>query len=157
MDIRLARNHKRNSDFPGSISFLQAVEEITKDGNVTFVENLSQIRGDYDVAIVAYGEPPYAEYAGDRRDLNFAGTKHLTHLKLLKEANIPTVSLFFTGRPLWMTKEINLSDAFMVAWLPGTESRGMTDVMFTAEDGKVNYDVKGRLPFSWPKPHIKQT
>ena len=100
---------------------------------------------------MAYGEPPYAEYAGDRRDLNFAGTKHLTHLKLLKEANIPTVSLFFTGRPLWMTKEINLSDAFMVAWLPGTESRGMTDVMFTAEDGKVNYDVKGRLPFSWPK------
>ena len=48
-----------------------------------------------------------------------------------------------------MTKEINLSDAFMVAWLPGTESRGMTDVIFTAEDGKVNYDVKGRLPFSW--------
>ena len=84
----------RNSDFPGSISFLQAVEEIAEDGNVTFVENLSQIRGDYDVAIVAYGEPPYAEYAGDRRDLNFAGTKHLTHLKLLKEANIPTVSLF---------------------------------------------------------------
>ena len=141
----------RNSDFPGSISFLQAVEEISKDGNVTFVENLSQIRGDYDIAIVAYGEPPYAEYAGDRRDLNFASTKHLTHLKLLKEANIPTVSLFFTGRPLWMTKEINLSDAFMVAWLPGTESRGMTDVMFAAEDGKVNYDVKGRLPFSWPK------
>ena len=106
----------RNSDFPGSITFLQAVEEIAKDGNVTFVENLSEIRGEYDVAIVAYGEPPYAEYAGDRRDLNFAGTKHLTHLKLLKEANIPTVSLFFTGRPLWMTKKLTY---LMHLWLHG--------------------------------------
>ena len=80
VDAFMDQVKERNSHEP---EFLQAVEEITEDGNVTFVENLSQIRGDYDVAIVAYGEPPYAEYAGDRRDLNFAGTKHLTHLKLL--------------------------------------------------------------------------
>ncbi len=70
-------------------------------------------------------KPPYAEYAGDRRDLNFAGTKHLNHLKLLKKQTYQQCPLF-TGRPL-DDKEINLSDAFMVAWLPGTESRWYDD------------------------------
>ena len=50
-----------------------------------------------------------------------------------------------------MTKEINLSDAFIAAWLPGTESRGMTDVIFRNSDDEVNYDFTGKLPFSWPK------
>ena len=54
-----------------------------------------------------------------------------------------------TGRPLWVTREINLSDSFVVAWLPGTESRGMTDVLF--HDGKNDYDFSGKLPFSWPR------
>ena len=74
-----------------------------------------------------------------------------TLLQKLSKKGIPTVSVFFSGRPLWMTKEINLSDAFIAAWLPGTESRGMTDVIFRNSDDEVNYDFTGKLPFSWPK------
>ena len=99
--------------------------------------------------MVVYGEQPYAEGVGDRQNLNFNGTRHISALNLLKEKEIPTVSIFMTGRPLWVTKEINLSDSFVVAWLPGTESRGITDVIF--HDGKSDYDFSGKLPFSWPR------
>ena len=65
-----------------------------------------------------YGEQPYAEGVGDRQNLNFDGSRHISALNTLREKEIPTVSIFLTGRPLWVTREINLSDSFVVAWLP---------------------------------------
>ncbi len=141
--------NNQNKDFPGSITFLEALIESVGKENVDFVEYLNDVKKDYDVAIVAYGEQPYAEGVGDRSNLNLASKRHLDYLELLKKKNIPTISLFFTGRPLWMTREINLSDSFVVAWLPGTESRGMTDVL--VKDDENNFDFVGKLPFSWPK------
>ena len=142
--------NNQNKDFPNSITFLDALKEEIGAENVTHVQFLNNVNAeDYDLAIVAYGEQPYAEGVGDRSNLNFSSKRHIAFLELLAENKIPTVSLFFTGRPLWITKEINLSDAFVVAWLPGTESRGMTDVMVNSD--KTNYDFTGKLPFSWPK------
>ena len=142
--------NNQNKDFPNSITFLDALKEEIGAENVTHVQFLNNVNAeDYDLAIVAYGEQPYAEGVGDRSNLNFSSKRHIAFLELLAENKIPTVSLFFTGRPLWVTKEINLSDAFVVAWLPGTESRGMTDVMVNSD--KTNYDFTGKLPFSWPK------
>ena len=142
--------NNQNKDFPNSITFLDALKEEVGAENVTHVQFLNSVNAeDYDVAIVAYGEQPYAEGVGDRSNLNFSSKRHIAFLELLAENEIPTVSLFFTGRPLWVTKEINLSDAFVVAWLPGTESRGMTDVLVNGD--KTNYDFTGKLPFSWPK------
>jgi len=142
--------NNQNKDFPNSITFLDALKEEVGAENVTHVQFLNSVNAeDYDVAIVAYGEQPYAEGVGDRSNLNFSSKRHIAFLELLAENKIPTVSLFFTGRPLWVTKEINLSDAFVVAWLPGTESRGMTDVLVNGD--KTNYDFTGKLPFSWPK------
>ena len=114
--------NNRNIDFPGSIPFLAALVEKAGRGNVDYVENLTQVNKEYDVAIVVYGEQPYAEGVGDRQNLNFDGSRHISALNLLKQKKIPTVSIFLTGRPLWVTREINLSDSFVVAWLPGTES-----------------------------------
>ena len=142
--------NNQNKDFPNSITFLDALKEEIGAENVTHVQFLNNVNAeDYDLAIVAYGEQPYAEGVGDRSNLNFSSKRHIAFLELLAENKIPTVSLFFTGRPLWVTKEINLSAAFVVAWLPGTESRGMTDVMVNSD--KTNYDFTGKLPFSWPK------
>ena len=143
--------NNENSDFPGSITFLQAIKEIVPAENVTFVNSIGEINEPYDVAIVVYGEQPYAEGVGDRRNLRFAQTRQQIYLQKLSLKDIPIVSVFFSGRPLWMTKEINLSDAFIAAWLPGTESRGMTDVIFRKSDNEINYDFIGKLPFSWPK------
>ncbi|MBH37203.1 MAG: glycosyl hydrolase family 3 [Gammaproteobacteria bacterium] len=143
--------NNENSDFPGSITFLQAVQEIVGKENLTYVKNLDNINESYDAAIVVYGEQPYAEGVGDRRNLRFAQTRQQVFLKKLKTKGIPAVSIFFSGRPLWMTKELNLSEAFIAAWLPGTESRGMTDVIFKKGNNNINYDFIGKLPFSWPK------
>ena len=141
--------NNRNIDFPGSIPFLSALIEKAGQENIDYVENLTQVNNDYDVAIVVYGEQPYAEGVGDRKNLNFDRSRHISALNLLKQKEIPTVSIFLTGRPLWVTREINLSDSFVVAWLPGTESRGMTDVLL--HNGTDDYDFSGKLPFSWPR------
>ncbi len=149
LDWQGANNN--NDDFPGSITFLEALNEVSQ-GSVDFVENIqARETDDYDIAIVAFGEQPYAEGVGDRKNLSFNRTAQIIALEKLKELNIPSVALFFSGRPLWVTREINLSDAFVAAWLPGTESRGMIDVLLKDEGDEINYDIKGRLPFSWPK------
>ena len=99
-----------------------------------------------DVAIVVFGEDPYAEFQGDRADVGFDDTgDHLTLLRRLKAAGIPTVSVFLSGRPLWTNPWINASDAFVAAWLPGSEGGGVADVLV----GKA--DFRGKLPYSWPR------
>jgi beta-glucosidase len=51
---------------------------------------------------------------------------------------------------MWVNPEINASDAFIAAWLPGSEGEGIADVLFRAPDGSVPFDFTGRLAFSWP-------
>ena len=69
----------------------------------------------------------------------------------LKAAGIPVVSVFLSGRALWVNPELNASDAFVAAWLPGSEGAGVADVLFRNEQGEVNKDFKGKLSFSWPR------
>ena len=59
-----------------------------------------------------------------------------------------------TGRPLWLNTEINNSDAFVVAWLPGSEGAGVADVLVADSKGKPRYDFTGRLSFDWPDAEI---
>ena len=101
-----------------------------------------------DVAIVVFGEQPYAEMRGDVRTLEFEpGDKSsLALLKKLKAAGIPTVSVFLSGRPMWVNPELNQSDAFVAAWYPGTEGGGIADVLIGGKR-----DFSGKLAFSWPK------
>ena len=61
------------------------------------------------------------------------------------------VSVFLSGRPLWVNPELNASDAFVAAWLPGTEGGGVADVLVAGADGKSRHDFHGRLSFSWPR------
>lgn len=105
-----------------------------------------------DTAIIVFGEEPYAEFHGDRMDLifEFEGDPNLNILKQLKAEGIPVVSVFISGRPLWVNSHINLSDAFVAAWLPGTEAGGIADVMIASSDNTPQYDFVGQLPFSWP-------
>ncbi len=147
-----------NSDFPGSVTFLQALKEY-ENLEITHKNSLSNLdlNKNYDLVIVAYGEEPYAEGIGDRKNLFYRDSKTLNTLKRLKKNGNRVVSIFFTGRPLWTNEFINLSDAFVVAWLPGTESQGMTDVLVANEDGSVNYDFQGKLPFSWPSDPNQST
>ena len=144
-----------NNSFPGGTSIYEGIQSVVNSAGGT--TRLS-VNGNYsgskpDVAIVVFGELPYAEGAGDLSNIEYqAGYKSdLAMLEELKGQNIPVISIFITGRPLWVNKELNASNAFVAAWLPGSEGAGITDVIFKAANGEINHDFTGKLSFSWPK------
>jgi beta-glucosidase len=142
-----------NSDFPGATSIYQGMAAaVTAAGGQIELSKDASFKQKPDVAVVVYGEEPYAEMQGDTQNLLYKNgdDTDLKLLKQLKAQGIPVVALFITGRPLWLNRELNAADAFMVVWQPGTEGAGVADVIFKAKDGSVPYPVKGKLSFSWP-------
>lgn len=107
-------------------------------------------------AIVVFGEDPYAEFEGDRENLEFSpNDKHdLALLRRLHAQVIPTVAVFLSGRPMWVDPEINAADAFVLAWLPGSEGEGVADLLFS-KLGRATFDFTGRLAFSWPQSAMR--
>ncbi len=105
-----------------------------------------------DVAVVVFGEEPYAEYRGDRSDLVYETTDgaDLALLQSYKARGIPVVAVFLSGRPLWINPHINASDAFVAAWLPGTEGGGVADVLVGDAQGNARHHFTGKLSFTWP-------
>jgi beta-glucosidase len=144
-----------NADFPGATSIGAGLKvAIEAAGGTATLDPSGKMTGPKpDVAIVVFGESPYAEMVGDIPTLEFQpGDKQaLAELKALKARGIPVVSVFISGRPLWVNPEINQSDAFVAAFLPGSEGEGVADVLVARKDGKPNSDFHGRLSFSWPK------
>lgn len=106
-----------------------------------------------DVAVVVFGENPYAEFQGDLQTLAYkpGDDADLALIKRLKADGIPVIAVFLSGRPLWVNREINAADAFVAAWLPGSEGAGIADVLLRGPDGSVQHDFKGKLSFSWPR------
>lgn len=74
----------------------------------------------------------------------------LALLERLRQAGIPLVAVFVTGRVRLVTPEIDAANAFAVAWLPGTEGAGVAEVLFRKPSGEVNFPFTGRLSYSWP-------
>lgn len=140
-----------NSDFPNGESFLTALKREVEGagGTVTFDATGETMPSDADVVIAVYGEDPYAEFQGDVENVDFVPNDFdTTRLDAFKTAGLPVVSVFISGRPLWANPEMNASDAFVAAWLPGSEPAGITDLLFQTQS---DYDFTGRLSFSWPK------
>lgn len=136
----------RPEHFPGATSIFAGVRDVVKAGGGTAELSADgRFAAKPDAAIVVFGEDPYAEFQGDRADLYFDDARgSLDIMKQLKAAGIPVVAVLLSGRPLWVNRHINAADAFVAAWLPGSEGGGVADVLF----GKS--DFKGKLPFSWP-------
>jgi len=148
----------KNSDFPGATSIYAGLKQAVENngGSVELSADDSWVKKP-DVAVVVFGEEPYAEGVGDIESLVYRdGYKaDLDLLKSLKAKNVPVVAVFLTGRPLWMNAELNSSDAFVVAWLPGSEGVGVADVMVADNAGKARYDFTGRLSFDWPNSELE--
>lgn len=142
-------NNHNNDEFPNAISILTGIkEEINKAGGKMIFSENGNTSINADAVIAIYGEDPYAEFQGDRENLDFVPNGFDTEkLKTFKRRGIPVVSVFLSGRPLWTNPEINNSDAFIAAWLPGSEGNGVSDLLFRSE---LSYDFKGRLSYSWP-------
>ncbi|WP_246611017.1 glycoside hydrolase family 3 protein [Aquisediminimonas profunda] len=142
-----------HADFPNGQTIWEAMGAAVRDagGTASLSEN-----GDYkekpDVAVVVFGESPYAEFQGDVPTLDYqpTGSTALATLKKLKSAGVRVVAVFLSGRPLFANPEINAADAFVAAWLPGSQGQGIADVLVAGKDGKVMRDFTGKLPFAWP-------
>ncbi|HET7267067.1 MAG TPA: glycoside hydrolase family 3 N-terminal domain-containing protein, partial [Oleiagrimonas sp.] len=142
------------ADFPNATSIWEGIrKQVQAAGGQAELAVDGHYKHKPDVAIVVYGEDPYAEYMGDIPTLDYApnDTTDLDLLKRLHAQGIPVVSVFLTGRPLWVNREINASDAFVVAWLPGSEGEGVADVLLRKANGGIQYDFHGKLAFSWPR------
>lgn len=139
--------------YRGSTSILQGIKaEVASHGGEVVFSASGEAPKDADVAIVIFGETPYVEMKGDREHLVFSrfNSRPLRQLAALRKQGIPTVVVFLSGRPMVVSDEIELAEAFIAAWLPGSEGAAIADALF-ARDG---FNFKGTLPFSWP--HTEQ-
>ncbi|WP_035480794.1 glycoside hydrolase family 3 protein [Aliagarivorans marinus] len=145
------------SDFPNGITVRAALEQEMGE-QLCFADELPADLSEFETAIVAFGEDPYAEMIGDIKpgqSLDFSQikrryTKDCQTIEALKQAGVKVVALFFSGRPLYVNPLLNASDAFIAAFLPGSEGRGISDLLLRDNNGAIRFDFTGKLSFSWP-------
>jgi beta-glucosidase len=127
----------------GGTTILQAIKNtVSKTTEVTFSKNGSEAEG-ADIGVVVIGETPYAEYKGDTAN-PVLSKKDIEAVSNMKRAGIPVVVILISGRPLIINDVLKQADAFIAAWLPGTEGQGVADVLFG------DYKPTGKLSFTWP-------
>lgn len=141
------------ADFPNGRSIWDGINSaVLQAGGTAKLSPDGTFTSKPDIAIVVYGEPPYAEFQGDIPTLDYqpVSATNLALIKRLKARGIPVVSVFLSGRPLFTSPEINASDAFVAAWLPGSQGDGVADVLIAGRDGLPKRTFTGRLSFPWP-------
>ncbi|WP_433264965.1 glycoside hydrolase family 3 N-terminal domain-containing protein [Actinosynnema sp. CS-041913] len=142
-----------NADFPNGTTILGGLREALGAANVVFSETGDVDPAGFDAVIAVIGETPYAEGVGDlgKRTLE-AAKLHPQDLAVLDKVSgkgAPVVTVFVSGRPLHVNRELNRSDAFVAAWLPGTEGGGVADLLVR---GRHTYPgFTGTLSYSWPR------
>lgn len=140
------------ADFPNGQTIGRAiVSAVAEAGGKATLSPAGEVAGRPDVAIVVTGESPYAEYQGDIPHLAFRPHESdAATVARLRARGIPVVVLFLSGRPLFTGSLLNQADAFVAAWLPGTQGQGVADVIVARPDGRTARDFTGRLAFAWP-------
>jgi beta-glucosidase len=129
---------------PGGTTILKAIQQAASSGTkITYSKDGTGAAG-ADVGVVVVGETPYAEMFGDRTDLSLA-KEDVAAIENMKKAGIPVVIVLLSGRPLIIDNVLDKCDAFVAAWLPGTEGEGVADVLFG------DYKPTGKLSRTWPR------
>ena len=135
---------KSGANTTGGTTILKAVQETVSPGTkVTYSKDGSNAAG-ANLGIVVIGETPYAEWMGDRQSLELS-EEDVAAVEKMKQAGMPLAVVLISGRPIIIDKIIDKADALVAAWLPGTEGRGVTDVLFG------DFRFVGKLSFSWPR------
>jgi beta-glucosidase len=118
--------------------------EFNRDGNFSEFKDSEGNPLVADVGIVVIAEQPYAEGEGDRADLSLSEkeSKLITDVRKQSES---VVVILLSGRPRVITEQLPLAEAWVEAWLPGTEGSGIADALFG------DYPFTGKLSYSWPR------
>lgn len=155
LDWQGMKNH--NADFLTGDTILAGIREAAGEANVVFDKTAAKAKVElFDAVITVIGELPYAEMKGD---ILFPDTiaesrlfpEDLQVLRKVAGRGKPVITVLVSGRPLYANDLINLSDAFVAAWLPGSEGKGVADVLFRDAHGAVAHDFHGALAFRWPR------
>jgi len=135
---------KSGNVIKGGTTILQAIKN-TVSAKTTISNSIDGSGAEgADVCIVVVGETPYAEMFGDREDLSLS-KEDIDAIDKAKASGVPVVVLLISGRPMIIENELKKSNAFIAAWLPGTEGQGVADVLFG------DFKPTGKLPVTWPK------
>lgn len=127
---------------PGT-TILQGIQNTVGSGvTVEYQANVNR-PWSADVGLAVIGERPYAEGQGDDLDLSLSDPD-LNVIEEVCENAAKCIVILVSGRPLIITEQLAQVDAFVAAWLPGTEGQGVADVLFG------DYPFTGKLPVSWP-------
>jgi len=140
-----------SADYPNADTLLAAMRKTLGAGVVDYSPDGHGVDPKrYRAIVVVAAEAPYAEMKGDvvfpapyRHTVRYPDD--LANLKRVSGKGVPVVTLLYSGRPVAANDLINRSDAFIAAWLPGTEGLGLTDMLFGGR-----YKFTGRLSFDWP-------
>lgn len=133
-----------SGDITPGTTILDAFKSAVADSNSIHYSKYGENLLNPDVVVVAVGEKPYSEGVGDRESLHLSD-EDIKLLKKVKNSNLPYVVVLISGRPMIINEALTESDAFVAAWLPGTEGEGISDVIFG------DYNFTGRLSMTWPK------
>jgi beta-glucosidase len=133
---------RRGNVTPGT-TILVAIQKAAAGGKVSFAPG---VRGAdaADAIVVVVGEEPYAEGAGDRKELGLS-RDDISLITAAKASGKKVVVVLITGRPLPIEPIIDGVQAVLVVWLPGSEGDGVADVLFG------DYKPTGKLSHSWPR------
>lgn len=146
-----------NDMYPGATSLFGGLQAtLANYGGEAFYAPNADFKRPVDAAIVVVAEQPYAEMFGDIQNMDTLAlepqhTEALQTVRTLKARAIPVTVVYLGGRPRWLNPLMNAADAFVAAWLPGSEGQGVADVLIADGDGNTMFDFKGRLPFDWPR------
>lgn len=132
----------------GGTTILAGIRQtVGPSSRVTYSPDGAHLSG-ADAIVVVIGEEPYAEMKGDRAELNLA-TADLALVEKAHATGVPMVTVLLSGRPMVLGKALDQSAALVAAWLPGTEGRGVADVLFGVSK------PKGKLPRAWPRDNTQ--
>jgi len=118
---------------------------------IAAVANVVPTAAEADTAIVVLSEEPYAEWYGDTSTLNTLPAEDFALLTEAKNAGKPVVAIIVSGRPVLITDQLANADAWVAAWLPGTEGGGVAEVLFG------DYNFTGKLSHTWPQTEEQAT
>jgi len=128
---------------PGT-TILDAFKSAVNDSNNIHYSKDGGDLSKSDIIVAVVGEKPYSEGVGDRDSLHLSD-EDIRLIEKVKRSKLPFVVILISGRPMIINEVLDESDAFLAAWLPGTEGLGISDVIFG------DFDFTGKLSMTWPK------
>ena len=140
-------NGANAKDIPGVTTIREAFERYAKDYKIEVITDAAKA-SEADVVLLCVGEQAYAEWNGDSEDMKLCGKlgleKNRAAIDEVKALNKPTVACILAGRQV-ILDEADYSgwDSVVMCYLPGSEGKGISDVLCGCAD------FKGKLPAPW--------